>query len=125
MKRRPPLKIRLTVCGVRGRMGARIIALAAQDPRFQLIAGVEKPAQGRHSNSKLARFTIDGRAPIVPDLAEVLPKTDAVIDFTEPGAALQIAQRAAQARCALIIGTTGISPSARKRLERLAKRIPI
>lgn len=111
--------IKLTVCGSAGRMGTRIAALAAKDARFQLIAGVERHA------ARYAAFLPGTGAPIVSDIREVLPKTDVVIDFTSPENLLKTAQAAARAKAALVIGTTGVTPAMRKKLQPLARRIPI
>ncbi len=112
--------IQLTVCGAAGRMGARILALAAQDKRFQPVAGVE-----RKNASVVGRFAADAFTPIVGDIQEVLPKTDVVIDFTSAEAAVPNAQVVARAGRALVVGTTGLSPVQVKKLRELSRRIPI
>lgn len=113
-------RVKITICGANGRMGTSIIALAKDDPRFQVVAGVERAQAGR-----FAQFTADGRAPLVMDIREVIPKTDVVIDFTAPEAVGRNAAEAAKARRALVVGTTGLPASTRKKLLRLSKRIPI
>jgi 4-hydroxy-tetrahydrodipicolinate reductase len=112
--------IHLSVCGAAGRMGARILALAAKDSRFQPVAGV-----GRKNGQSVGRFAADGRTPIVGDIQEVLAKTDAVIDFSTAEAAVPTAQRVARAGRALVVGTTGLRPGQIKKLRTLARRIPI
>ncbi len=101
-------------------MGSRVIALAAGKSGLQIVAGVE--ASGTPS---FARFTPDGKAPVVTDIREVLPKTDVVIDFTTAAAVLKTARAAAKARRPLVIGTTGLKPAAVRELKSLSRRIPI
>lgn len=84
-------------------MGQRILALAQNDPRFEVVAGVEAS----------------------DNLDLVLSRVQAVIDFTDPKATMGIAQKVAQAKRALVIGTTGISPEVQKKLKVLSRRIPI
>lgn len=111
--------IRLTMAGAAGRMGQRILTLAATDARFQVVAGVER------TGSPAVGTFVGGRAPIVADIGEVLPKTDVVIDFTHAEAVLRNAERVAKAKKALVVGTTGLSPAAVKKLQRLGRRIPL
>jgi 4-hydroxy-tetrahydrodipicolinate reductase len=101
-------------------MGARILALAAADKRFQPIAGVE-----RENGDAVGRFAADGRTPIVGNIREVLAKTDVVIDFTAAAAAVPTAQAVAKAGRALVVGTTGLSDAQVKGLRALSRRIPI
>ena len=96
-------KVRLIVCGAQGKMGVRILALAAQDARFEVVAGIERS----------------------DDMTSLLRDADAVIDFTAPEATLKIAQAAAKAKKALVIGTTGVSDATLAKLRALSRRIPI
>jgi 4-hydroxy-tetrahydrodipicolinate reductase len=117
MKNNSPIK--LAVCGSSGRMGLRISALALKDARFQLVAGVEREA------TPTARFISGTTVPIVFNVAEVLPKSDAVIDFTSPDGVLRTATAVAKAKKALVIGTTGLKPAALNSLRKISKKIPI
>ncbi len=117
MKKNNPVK--LTVCGSFGRMGQRITALALKDARFQLISGVERRVEGR------SRFLPGTSVPVVFDIAEVLPKSDAVIDFTSPENVVRNAAAVAKAKRALVIGTTGVKPVAMAQIKKIAQKIPI
>lgn len=112
--------IRLTICGAMGRMGQRITALAVQDGRFQVVAGVE-----RKGDPSIGRFTADGQAPVVDNIHEVLAKTDVVIDFTDPQAVGKTTQEVAKSKCALVIGTTGLGDKNLRKIRSFGKRIPI
>jgi len=111
-------KLKLAVCGALGRMGTRILALAAADPRFQIIAGVEHVGAG-------AKVAGDGQTRLVTDIDAVIGQVDAVIDFTAAESTIATAKAVAAAGKALVIGTTGVSGDAQKELAFLAKKIPI
>lgn len=113
-------KVKLTVMGSSGRMGQHIVALALKDPRFQLMAGVERP-----TDQTVGRFLGHGQAPIVGHIDEVLSKTDAVIDFTSAESVIETAIVVASQRRALVVGTTGLKDKALKKLKDLSRRIPI
>lgn len=120
MKNKSSKKIRLVVTGAAGRMGTRILGLAVNDSRFQIVAGVE-----RKNSDHIGRFTAYGQAPVVEDIREVLKKTDAVIDFSSPDAVLKNAGMIAKYKSALVVGTTGLKPAQVKNLKKLGRRIPI
>lgn len=96
-------RIKLAVCGALGRMGTRIATLAENDLRFEVVAKIDRS----------------------DNLSEVLPLVQAVVDFTSAEATIGIARRVAQARRALVVGTTGISTAHRRDLQALGRRIPI
>ncbi len=50
-------------------------------------------------------------APIRPDLDEVLADFDVLIDFTTPEATMRHVALCRDARCRMVIGTTGLNPS--------------
>lgn len=112
--------VKLSIIGSGGRMGQRIIALAVADPRFQLMAGVERPG-----SKSVGRLIVNGRVPIVGSVDEVLSKTDVVIDFSLPESTVKNAIQVASQRRALVIGTTGLKPAALAQLKKISKRIPI
>lgn len=96
-------KVNLIVLGARGRMGARISALASEDSRFHLVSSV-----------------VRGQA-----LEPLLTRADVVIDFTAPEVSLQTADLVARKKKALVIGTTGLQPPDVAQLKILTKKIPL
>lgn len=120
MARRSEQPVRLVVCGASGRMGARIIALAEADPRFQVMAGVEKAG-----SEAIGRFITSGIAPVVGNIEEVILKSDVVIDFTAREASIRNAALAARHRKALVVGTTGLTGSDKKKIAAAARKTPI
>lgn len=108
--------LRLIVCGAAGRMGSRVAALAAADPRFSLAACVFHREGGDSRGARAIR---------PEELPEHLARADALIDFTAPEASVRMAAAAAAARKAAVIGTTGFSAVQLAQLKSLSSRIPV
>lgn len=98
-----PLKI--AVCGATGRTGSRAAALAAEDPRFHLVARVDR--------SRAEEF-LDETASVA-----------AAVDFTAPESCIRFAAACARTKTAFITGTTGLSVVQRAQLATAAKKIPV
>ena len=114
--------IKLVMNGALGRMGTRILALAAADPSFE-IAGAVDVAQdklGRDIGELTGLGTIG--VPLTGNLAETAARGDVVIDFTWPGLILDTARICGGVP--LVIGTTGLDPSKRGELAGLVSPIP-
>jgi 4-hydroxy-tetrahydrodipicolinate reductase len=85
-----PAPIRLLVHGARGKMGARIAALAHHDSRFAVAAHVD-----RDDNERVTHL-----AP---------GSVDVIVDFSSDEGAQHAAELTARLHCALLVGTTGLS----------------
>lgn len=105
--------VKLIVAGAAGRMGTRIIALAQEDPEFQVLYGLDVESK-----------VLPGNVPSGPDLSQV-QKADVLIDFSVPEATLKLAETAAKQKKPMVIGTTGFSPEQDKVLAGLAKTIAL
>jgi len=103
MSSAPPL--RLAVCGASGRTGSRVAALAAADPRFALVARVDRAAA----------------AAFAPKAADC----DAVVDFSAPESAARFAGLCARARIPFVTGTTGLTDAQRAQVSAASRRIPV
>jgi 4-hydroxy-tetrahydrodipicolinate reductase len=102
----PTPPIRLLIHGARGRMGARIEALARDDSRFAIVAAVD----------------LNDHA-----LAASLPRgaIDVIIDFSTDQGALNAATLARSHDAALLVGTTGLSPKTLEFIDVLARSAPV
>ena len=98
-----PLK--LAVCGATGRTGSRVAALAAQDPRFHLLARV-------------------GRAQAA-SFEDEIGACGAVVDFSVPEATVRWAAACARAKVPLVVGTTGLTDVQRAQVGAAARKIPV
>ena len=117
---------RIAVFGAAGRMGAALMPLLQNDPRFELAAaldGREHPLQG----SDIGPFL--GRAPLgicFSTLDDFDPLTvDAVLDFSSPEALLSLLAALERAPKPLVSGTTGIGPEHKARLAAYAQKTPV
>jgi 4-hydroxy-tetrahydrodipicolinate reductase len=102
--------IKVVVCGASGRMGQTIGRMVHEAPDMELVGGINlKPS------------TFFGAEIVESKDAEALikkTKADVLIDFTIASAVVGNVQMAARNNCALIVGTTGISPEQRAVMEK-------
>jgi 4-hydroxy-tetrahydrodipicolinate reductase len=102
--------IKVIVCGASGRMGQTIGRMVHEAPDMELVGGINlKPA------------TFFGAEIVEARDAEALikrTKADVLIDFTIASAAVGNVKMAARNNCALIVGTTGITPEQRSEMEK-------
>lgn len=101
--------IKIVICGAFGRMGTTIGGIVEKEQDMELVGGVD-----------IKEGTFFG-VPVVssqklPDfLATVKP--DVVIDFTVAAATVKNLPIAIKAGCAIILGTTGLTPDERKIID--------
>jgi len=96
----------LVINGARGRMGARLETLAREDADFRVVAAIDRDDALR---------------------AEALApgQVDVIIDFSTDDGAARAAALASRLNCALLVGTTALSPVTRAALARLAGVAPV
>lgn len=109
------MMIRVGIAGIRGRMGREIATLAATDPRFDLVGGI-----GRHLGD-----ATPGGVRVTDDDAKLLDRIDVLIDFTAPAATAALAGACAEARVALVTGTTGLGAEQTAALRAAAERVAV
>jgi 4-hydroxy-tetrahydrodipicolinate reductase len=117
--------IKVAITGAAGRMGSRLVALV-KDSAFLTLAGAVE-GKGHHSigedSGEIAGCGRTG-VPISDDLSGLMDRAEVVVDFTTPAATLGHLQIVAQHRRAIVVGTTGFSPSELEQLRTGAKDIP-
>lgn len=94
---------KVVIVGSKGRMGEALTRLAEQDPRLDLVAGVDKG----------------------DSILDVIDRCDAVIEFAHHSLTGNLAKMAADHGRALVIGTTGHTAEERQAIEAAARRVPI
>ncbi len=113
----------IAVHGAAGRMGRRLVALAAEDPAVRLVAALEHadcPELGQDVG------TLAGAKPVGVYLASQLEQpVDVVIDFSVPAAAESIAQQCAAKRIPVVVATTGLNAQQQAVLQAVAAQIPL
>jgi 4-hydroxy-tetrahydrodipicolinate reductase len=106
----------LVVVGAGGRMGQRLVALAQETDRLNLVGAVDvstHPNQGTEV------------APGVLLSAQFPETADVVIDFSLPQGTDKTLAFCAQHNAALVLGTTGLSDSQKVALNSLASQVPV
>jgi len=113
----------LVVIGAAGRMGRRIISLAAESGRFDIAAAVER--QGHPDIGKDAGL-VAAAEPLNVKLDSSYPAdADIAIDFSQPEAADKTIGYCAENNVALVLGTTGLSSAQREKIKAASAKTPI
>ncbi len=117
--------VKVAIAGVAGRMGGRILLLIREEDGIEIVGTMEK--EGHTAIGKDAGMVVVGMEigiRVSDRIEEAASESDAIIDFTTPGATLAHAEYASKKGKAMVIGTTGFSQQEQKRLEELAKGFP-
>jgi 4-hydroxy-tetrahydrodipicolinate reductase len=116
--------ISLAIAGAAGRMGRRLIALAAEQPDlFKLTTAIDAP-----NSSSLGQDA--GLLAGIPQLGVALTASlagnpDVIIDFTAPAATRALIPQCIERKIAILVGTTGLTPADHELLAKAAQTIPV
>ena len=94
---------KIIINGSKGRMGQALLGCAAKMPDVEIVGAID---QG-------------------DDLATIIAKCDAVIEFSFHNATLGVARLCAQHKKALVVGTTGHSDEDKAEIRKLKAEIPM
>ncbi|MFH1406940.1 MAG: 4-hydroxy-tetrahydrodipicolinate reductase [Candidatus Omnitrophota bacterium] len=117
--------VKVVVSGCCGKMGARIIALAALDKTLKLTGAVEiagHPKIGKDIGEVLGLGAMNVK--ITDDLS-ALKEADCLIEFTSPSATILHLKDAEKYKKPVVIGTTGLSAAETAEIQAAAKVIPV
>ncbi len=117
------MKPKLIVVGAAGRMGRRIVALAMESSRFDIVGAVEKadnPEIGKDAGllagTALLNIAVSDSWPAGANLA---------IDFSSPEATDNTLTHCVQSGISLVLGTTGLTAQQHDAIKAAARKIPI
>lgn len=116
--------IRIVVCGACGRMGKRIIALAAADPDVTVMGAIDKadhPCLGEDAGFQAGARSLG--VPVTANLGEACRDCDVIVDFSYHEASLAHAATAARMKKPIVIGTTGMSKAEMRRIQDAAREV--
>lgn len=120
------MPIKVCIAGAAGRMGQRLIALAAEDTELHLAYATEHAG---HSGigKDVGIFGGAGISTGVNLAKSICPNCDidVIVDFTTHSSATEMAEEAAKQGKAIVIGATGMSDDEKARIARAAEKIPI
>jgi len=117
------MKCKLAVIGAAGRMGRRILALAKESDRFDIVAAIERPG---HPDIGKDAGLVATAGPINIQLSASFPTAaDVAIDFSQPDATNGTLDYCAGNGVALVLGTTGLSDLQHSKIKAASKKTPI
>jgi len=113
----------IAVHGAAGRMGQRLVALAAADPQLAVVAALESPG---HPQLGEDAGLVAGAGRLAVPLSESLDvEADVVIDFSVPEGTEEITRTCLEKRIPLVTATTGLSHAQTDQLHAAAEQIPV
>lgn len=118
--------IKLTICGVCGKMGKRIAILASRDEEISIVGATEiKGCSLAGVNLSKELKTSDMGVAISEDLNDAIANCDCVIDFTSPEASMSNLEITRKNKKPIVIGTTGFNDDHLRAIKEASKDIPI
>jgi 4-hydroxy-tetrahydrodipicolinate reductase len=117
------MPIRIAIHGAAGRMGRRLVALAADDPGLKIEAAIDSPEHPRLGED--AGVMAGVWALGVPLSAGVEKAVDVVIDFSLPAAAEKIVDVCRRKKIPLVLATTGFDEFQTQKVCDAAEEIPM
>ncbi len=115
--------IKIAISGAAGRMGRRIVALAIESERFDIVSALE--GSGHELIGKDAGELAGVGTFGVPVTAELRGEPEVLIDFSQPEATLEWVGRCRKRDVGMVVGTTGLTESQLSELADAASEIPI
>lgn len=116
--------IKLIVIGAGGRMGQRILSLAAESGNFDIIAAIDKQ---NHPDIGKAFSLESPSGQINVILTDTYPtgSVDVTIDFSQSEAVEKTIDYCLENNVALVSGTTGLSEQQRDKMKTASGKIPL
>jgi len=116
-------RVRLAIHGAAGRMGQRLVALAAADPGLVLAAAVDSPNHPRLGEDAGA---VAGIGPIGVTLSAAFDvPADVVVDFSTASAAETLLATCVDRRLPLVMATTGLTDPQKAKVSAAAEHVPL
>ena len=117
------MAINVVVSGATGRMGQTLLRLIADDPRFELVGGIDKTRMSEAEANAHGFKRIES----ADSAATMIRDADVVIDFSAvAGLQALLSQRAKElAGKGVVIGTTGLTPDVQQLISDAAQRSAI
>jgi len=110
----------ICVSGALGRMGRRILELAAADPEIDIGGAFDMPERAGTDMLIGAESGAPRDVVLASSAAEALKNADVLIDFTLPEACIANVEAAVTTGKAAVVGTTGLDESQKARLGEYA-----
>src|SRR5262245_23250121 len=117
------MPVRVAIHGAAGRMGQRVVALASDDARFEVVAALESaghPKLGQDAGIVAGVGELGVPLSVVGESA-----TAVVIAFSVPDSAIAVVDHCLKCNKPAVIATTGFDAQQREFIRRAAERLPI
>ena len=117
--------LNLVIHGAAGRMGRRLVALAAEDPQLRLVAAVDVPD---HQRLGADAGELAGVGKLGVPLADALPvraEPDVAIDFSLPAGTEAFLPICVASRLPLVVATTGFDDRQEQQLADASEQIAL
>ena len=115
--------LKLVVVGAAGRMGRRIVALAVESGKFNLVGAIEK---ADHPDFGKDAGVLAGAGQLGVAVSRSWPAgADVAVDFSTPEAANETLDRCSAGGIPLVLGTTGLTDAQQDRIKTASRRIPV
>ncbi len=116
--------MKIAICGVTGRMGTAVLRILLEKNHGLAAAFDRKEADAFGSDA--GNLVGTGLGVTVEAINEGgVRKADAIIDFSAPGASLELLEHAEAHKKPIVIGTTGFSDEEKGRIESAGAEIPV
>jgi len=116
-------QIALAIHGAAGRMGRRLVGLAAEDDGLRVAAALESVA---HPELGQDAGTLAGTRPLgVVLTAELNSPVDCLIDFSIPEACPHVLELCSRNGIPLVLATTGLTDAMQQGVAELARSVPV
>jgi 4-hydroxy-tetrahydrodipicolinate reductase len=113
----------IAITGAAGRMGKRLIALAKESGKLQVVGAIER---GDHALQSRDAGEVAGVGAIkVPITSDLKPTPQVLIDFTGPASMRHWLKTCRDRGIAMVIGTTGLQTSDHATIDQAAADIAI
>lgn len=117
--------VKIIVAGAAGRMGQRIIALAAEDKEVNIVGAFEAKNH-RHTGRSLKELLyVNVDLKIENTLSSVIKGGEVVIDFTTPESTMDNLKVSLSSKKGIVIGTTGFAETQLRIIREAARHIPV
>ncbi|MHC4187075.1 MAG: 4-hydroxy-tetrahydrodipicolinate reductase [Planctomycetota bacterium] len=117
------MKHKLLIVGAAGRMGKKLVSLAADSEKFEIVGAVDRkdlPEIGKDTG------LVAGLKAIKVELTSEYPAgADVTIDFSQPDAADATIEYCIAHKSALVMGTTGLTDNQKQKITNAASHIPV
>jgi 4-hydroxy-tetrahydrodipicolinate reductase len=117
------MTLRIAIHGAAGRMGLRLVALAAADKELELVSAIDVPNHPRLGEDVGILAGVGKLG--VPLSASIDAGVQVVVDFTVPKAGESIVEICREKKIPLVTATTGYDERQMAKIRDAAKEIPL